>query len=60
MIIEEPKANLQSSDLGFKEVAFWIRLLDVPFGFQNKEMARSMGNHIGVFLDVECDQEDLC
>ena len=54
LLLEEP-------DLKVRSVAFWIRLLDLPFGFQiNRVIVRKLGDAIGSFRDVDCGQEDLC
>lgn len=42
----------------FKEVTFWIRLLNLPIGFRNKEVAEKIGNNLGTFL--EFDGESVC
>lgn len=41
-------------------MAFWIPLMDIPLGFQNKVMGKRLGDALGEFLEAECDQENYC
>lgn len=60
LILEETKANLRTSELDFKMVAFWLMFINLPIGFRNKKAAEDLGNNLGRFLEVDGDKEDLC
>lgn len=60
LALEDPKVNIRLSHLTFDKVAFWIRLLDISLGFQNKLMAKRIEDAIGSFLEVDSDQDNFC
>lgn len=53
LILEELIANQRVSDLEFKEVAFWIRLMNIPLGFRNRSVAEKIGRNLGTFLEYD-------
>lgn len=60
LALDVPKANIKISQMNFGRAAFWVHLLDIPLGFQNKFMAKRLGNAMGEFLEAECDQDNFC
>lgn len=60
LALEAPKANIKVSQMKFGKAAFWVRFLDIPLGFQNKFMAKRLGNAMGEFLEAECNQDNFC
>lgn len=46
--------------MSFERVAFWIRFFDIPLGFQNRFMARKLGNTLGTFIEVDYDKDSFC
>lgn len=60
LILEELGVGKQITDLKFNKVGFWIGLINPWLCFQNKVMARKIGDHIEKFLDVEWDEDGLC
>lgn len=60
LVLEDPKVNLRLSQLPFNKAAFWIRLIDIPLKFQNKFMAKKLGEAFGEFLKVDCYQDNFC
>lgn len=59
VILEKPRVNQRISELGFNKTAFWLRLINIPVGFQNRYMAEKIGNKIGEFVEVDYDGEGL-
>lgn len=59
-MLEDPKVNVKLSQIQFNRVAFWIRLLDILLGFQNRVMAKKLGDAIVKFLEVDCNQDNFC
>lgn len=57
VILEEPTANKRIPDMEFKEVAFWIRLMNLPIGYRSKAVAEKIGNSLGTFLEFDEDKE---
>lgn len=60
LALENLKVNVKLSQLNFDKVAFWIKLLDIPLGFQNKFMAKRVGDAIGKFIEVGSNQDNFC
>lgn len=56
---EEPTKNQRIYELKFNKTAFWLRLINLPIGLQNKAVAKEIGNKIGEFLEIDQDKEDL-
>lgn len=45
--------------LQFNKVAFWVKRMDISLRFRNKLMSRRIGDALGCFLEVDCDQDDF-
>lgn len=60
LALEIPKTNVKLSQMSFERVSFWIQFLDIPLGFQNRFMARKLGNTLGTFIEVDCDKDSFC
>lgn len=56
LILETPKANQRVSDLDFKKVDFWVRIINLLLGYRNDCAARKIGNTIGEFLEWDNDK----
>lgn len=50
IVLEVPKTNQRSVDLGFKKVEFWIRIINLPIAYWNETIARKIGNILGEFI----------
>lgn len=59
MVLEIPAVNQRISELQFEKVAFWLRLINLPMGFQNRCAAEKLGNTFDKFLEMEDVEEDL-
>lgn len=59
VVLEKPIVNQRITDLGFNKTAFWLRLINLPVGFQNKYMAERIGNQIREFLEVDYERDGL-
>lgn len=59
LALENPETNIKLSQMTFEHVAFWIWLIDIPLGFQNRYMARKLGNTVGTFIEVDYDQDNF-
>lgn len=55
LVLEDPKVNIRLTQLPFNRAAFWIRLLDISLNFQNRYMAKRLGEAFGKFLEVDSD-----
>lgn len=60
LVLEDPKVNIRLTQLPFNRAAFWIRLLDISLNFQNRYMAKRLGEAFGKFLEVDSDQDNFC
>lgn len=45
------------SKLDFNIEAFWMRMLDLPFGCMNKKMSNLIGNTIGIVKDYDVRED---
>lgn len=59
VILEEPKVDQRISELKFNKMTFWLRLINLPVGFQNRYAAELIGNKIGEFIEVDYDKDRL-
>lgn len=57
--LEEPCVNNRISDMEFKEVAFWMRLINLPIGFRSRSVAEKIGNKIGKFLEMDTEKDEF-
>lgn len=60
LILEEPTAKLRTTEVELKNVAFWVRFINLPMGYRNKRAAEKLGNDLGQFLEVDCDKDEQC
>lgn len=58
LVLEAPKLNQRSVDMDFKKVDFWLRIINLPIGFNNEMVARKIGNKLGVYLDMDKKKND--
>ncbi|XP_022156185.1 uncharacterized protein LOC111023135 [Momordica charantia] len=57
IVLQKPCSSKNISELEFNRVAFWIHLFDLPMSWLNKTMAIRLGNAIGNFVDVDCNEK---
>lgn len=48
------------SDLVFDSVSFWLHFYDLPMACMNATMAKKLGDAVGTFEDVDCNEDGLC
>lgn len=60
IVFEKPNSMVKLSELEFKKVSFWVHFVDLPMVCMNKAMAICLGNAIGSFEGVECDEDNCC
>lgn len=53
LILEELVVNQRISEVEFKEVAFWLRLINLPIGFRNRLATKKIGRNLGTFLEFD-------
>lgn len=58
--LEEMWANASIGELEFRFVSFWIHLHDLLVASFSKELAKALGNTIGKFEKLDCDEDGLC
>lgn len=52
LVLEVPEENQRTVDLEFKKVDFWLRIINLPIGYQNEMVARRIGNNIWNLLEM--------
>lgn len=53
LLLQEVRSDQQPSEVSFNRSPFWVRLLDVPFGRRNEQMAKEIGEALGGFIEFD-------
>lgn len=58
LVLEAPKINQRSFDMEFKQVDFWLRIINLPIGLKNEKVAKKIGNNLGEYLEMDINKND--
>lgn len=60
VLLEEPNGVLAPSLMKLKHVDLWVQCHNLPFKKMSMKMGRAIGNKLGQFLEIDCDETGAC
>lgn len=60
LAFEDLRADTSIGEMEFRYVSFWIHLHKLPVAVFSKDLAKSIGNLIGKYEKIDCDEDGLC
>lgn len=58
LVLESPTTSYRVTDMEFKKVDLWLRIINLPMGFRNELIARKIGDKLGTFLEWDKDKSN--
>lgn len=59
LALQEMPKDIQPSDISIKFSPFWVRILNLPFGYRSEQQIKALASSIGEVLEVEDDMLDI-
>lgn len=60
VLLEEPDGNMAPSLMQLKHIDLWVQCHNLPLKKMSMRMGGAIGNKLGKFLEVDCDESGAC